>query len=98
MATIPKAVFSFRGYNIIIYIVAHNSQFYMQHRACFCLHVAIKSIWQGKVLMDPFYTMAMASSLTLYKATESVFSGTIAILLTAHAFKIFNHCSNKAKR
>lgn len=32
-ATIPKAVFSFRGYNIIFYIVAHNMQCFMQHRA-----------------------------------------------------------------
>lgn len=57
----------------------------------------MKGILQGKVLMDPFYTMAMVYSLTPDKATEQVFLGTIAIPLTTRAFKIPNYCSNKAK-
>lgn len=39
MATIPKAVFSSRGCSIIFYIVGHNMQFSMQHRALLFLFV-----------------------------------------------------------
>lgn len=71
MATIPKAVFSSGGYNIIFYIVAHNMQFSMQHRALLFLFAGgNQGYFAGEGLMDPVYSMAMISSLTPYKATK----------------------------